>query len=268
MDSLGKYLEKHRKAQGITLEQIERVTKISLSYLRALEREQYHLLPAPIFTIGFLKQYAQCVGLDPEDIVLRYRLGAQEKGALRDDRAHDRGRGGRRRLFWLMTGLLLLLVLLWVLLYPGAGEKGVVVREIRIPRSSLKSIKKERLREELEIRPSGSLAGASTERLPAPPSPAAAKPGEGIEEPALSRPIEVIVQALHPTPIQVRIDGSSPYDTFLETGERHTCRARERVQLRIGDGKGVRIFYNGKAYENLGEHGDVIHITFPPSESG
>ena len=91
MEALGEHLRKAREEKGITLEQIGRITKINLSYLRILEEEQYHLLPAPIFVIGFLKQYAQCVGLDPEDVVLRYRLATQQQGDASAKRSFDKG---------------------------------------------------------------------------------------------------------------------------------------------------------------------------------
>jgi hypothetical protein len=54
----------------------------------------------------------------------------------------------------------------------------------------------------------------------------------------------------------------------LKPGSRHPCRAKEEIQLRIGNGSGVKIFHDGKVYENLGKKGDVVHIRFPPAGTG
>ncbi len=265
MKKLGVYLRENREAKGITLEEIERVSNISVSQLRALEEGQAHLLPAQTFTIGFLKQYARCLGLDPEDVVLRYRTAARQEGAQTPDRAIERVARGRRRSIWILAGSLLVLGLLWVLLYPGADRTGERVRSIRVPRASLKEIKKQRLREELglaqEVSPEtvpdaeayGGSGGVGMESLP----------GAGS-----TGGVEVIVQALEATKIQVLLDDGPGYEKTLDRGDRHPCRAENRVKLQIKNGSGVRIFYGGKVYENLGKKGEVVHIRFPPAGAG
>ena len=102
VESLGRHLREQREAKGITLEQISRVSNISVSYLRALEEEHYHTLPAPTFAIGFLRQYALCIGLDPEDVVLRYRLAAQKEGGLSRERSVEKSGRRRRGSIWIL----------------------------------------------------------------------------------------------------------------------------------------------------------------------
>lgn len=268
MDDLGRRLREHREANGITLEEIESVSNISLSYLRALEGGQYHLLPASTFTIGFLKQYARCVGLDPEDVVLQYRTATERKGGVFRERSKDRLGWGRRRSIWILGGTVLLLILLWMVLYPGPEMNGERVRTIRMPRTSPDEITKERLKKELGLREGVSRNHGSPRQKDA-GSPGAGQEGRGPEgAPSKAGSIEVILQAVEKTWVQVDIDGAPGYRKDLAPGDRHSFRGNERVKLRIGNGSGVRIFYNGKAYENLGKKGDVVHISFPPSETG
>ena len=75
----------------------------------------------------------------------------------------------------------------------------------------------------------------------------------------------MILQAVEETWVQINVDRDPAYRKELAPGDRHPCRAKERVKLRIGNGHGVRIFFNGKVYEHLGKKGDVVHISFPPS---
>ena len=66
-------LEAWRKRQGITLEQVMERTKIGRQYLQAIEAGDFRGLPGGIFTLSWLRQYAEVVGLDPDDLVRDYR---------------------------------------------------------------------------------------------------------------------------------------------------------------------------------------------------
>ena len=263
MESLGRYLREQRKAKGITLEQISRVSNISLTYLRALEEDHFHTLPAPAFTIGFLRQYALCIGLDPEDVVLRYRLAAQKVGGLSRERSVEKSARRRRGSIWILGGSVLGLILLWMVLYPGPEISGERVRTIRIPRTSPEEIKKERLKKELgiveDVHPNNAFPRGATTGVEGSVD---GSWGNGEDSPQTGS-IEVILLAIEKTWVEINVDGEPGYKKTLNLGDRYLCRAKEKVKLRIGNGSGVRIFYNGRVYENLGKKGDVVNISFP-----
>jgi len=66
MFALGASLEEARRRQGLDLEQVEKATYIGRRYLRALEEERFELLPADAYAKGFLRAYAEFLGLDAE----------------------------------------------------------------------------------------------------------------------------------------------------------------------------------------------------------
>jgi len=72
--SFGEELRRERELRGISLREVSESTKISLRYLEALERNQFESLPGGVFTKGFVKAYAQFIGLDPEGTVNAYLL--------------------------------------------------------------------------------------------------------------------------------------------------------------------------------------------------
>lgn len=265
MESLGQHLKKRREEKGISLEDISRVTKINLSYLKDMEEERFDQLPAPIFTVGFLKQYAQCIGLDPEDVVLRYRLAVEKDTGFRREDSQEKSWVGRRRSFWVVAGCVCGLVLLWIFLYPGTKNGGERVRSIRLPRSSSTEMKKEELKKELEIQTDIARGSPPNSLLSA---------GEG-EEPvtnvgngtAGNGPVAITLQALRETWVQVTLDEQTSELRVMKKGDRFPFQAERKIHLKIGNGNGVRIFYNGKAYESLGQKGEVVHIVFPPPES-
>ncbi|MCZ6700550.1 MAG: helix-turn-helix transcriptional regulator, partial [bacterium] len=65
----GPTLTRHREALGISLESISSETKMKASHFEAIEAEDIEALPGPFFLRGFLKAYASCLGLDPDEVV-------------------------------------------------------------------------------------------------------------------------------------------------------------------------------------------------------
>ncbi len=80
-DSLGNYLRRERERQQVSLQDISAATKIQLQFLKEIEEDAYDRLPPAPFVIGFLRAYAQCLALDPEEIVAAYhaRYGPSEE---------------------------------------------------------------------------------------------------------------------------------------------------------------------------------------------
>ena len=68
--TIGARLEAARLAKRLTLEEAERDTRISTEYLDALERGRYEVLPAPVYARGFMRSYADYLGLDPAEAVM------------------------------------------------------------------------------------------------------------------------------------------------------------------------------------------------------
>jgi len=62
-------MKRTREERGVTLRQIADATKISVSALEALERNDIARLPGGIFSRAFVRSYATQVGLDPEQTV-------------------------------------------------------------------------------------------------------------------------------------------------------------------------------------------------------
>ncbi len=60
--------------ERIDVSEIEATTKIRAKYLRALENEEWDLLPGPTFVKSFLRTYAGALGLDGKALVEEYRL--------------------------------------------------------------------------------------------------------------------------------------------------------------------------------------------------
>jgi len=71
-ETVGEYLKKERELRQISLQEVAEETKISVSRLKALEANQFDQLPAPIYIRGFVRIYAEYIGLDPSDVMMRF----------------------------------------------------------------------------------------------------------------------------------------------------------------------------------------------------
>src|SRR5581483_4626265 len=65
----GRKLREARERKGVSLRQIASATKISVSALEALERNDLAKLPGGIFSRAFVRSYASEVGLDPDEAI-------------------------------------------------------------------------------------------------------------------------------------------------------------------------------------------------------
>lgn len=68
----GKDLKKIRDELGVSLEEIAEMVKVRIVYLHAIEDDQFEKTPSRIFLKGFLRAYAQCIGLDADVVASRY----------------------------------------------------------------------------------------------------------------------------------------------------------------------------------------------------
>src|SRR5690349_7981575 len=74
MPDIGTTLREARMRARIDISEIEAETKIRAKYLRALENEEWDLLPGPTYVKSFLREYADALGLDGKLLVSEYKL--------------------------------------------------------------------------------------------------------------------------------------------------------------------------------------------------
>lgn len=73
MSELGALLRKARNEKGLSLDDIQEVTKIRKRYLEAIESGDYSVLPGTFYVRAFVKNYSEAVGLDPDEVLRLYQ---------------------------------------------------------------------------------------------------------------------------------------------------------------------------------------------------
>ena len=118
--------------QRIDISEIESETKIRAKYLRALENEEWDLLPGPTYVKSFMRTYAEALGLDGKLLIEEYKLRHERlsdvemqpirpPGAARDKRRRRRGGGGRR---WAVAAVVAALIVALYFLGSSGGDQG------------------------------------------------------------------------------------------------------------------------------------------------
>ncbi|KRL04780.1 helix-turn-helix domain-containing protein [Liquorilactobacillus oeni] len=87
MSEIGKTLKAARIEKGYTLDDLQQITKIQKRYLIAIEDEHFGALPGEFYVKAFIKQYAETVGLDPEQFLSTLGQGEKEKKEVNEKTA-------------------------------------------------------------------------------------------------------------------------------------------------------------------------------------
>jgi cytoskeleton protein RodZ len=134
MPNIGDTLREARMRQHLDIADVESRTKIRAKYLRALENEEFGMLPGPTFVKTFLRTYAEALGLDPQVLVEEYRATYESREEAEHLQplgptavARERRRGpGPPRGPWVAIGLAVVVVVgaLLVIGLVGGDDEG------------------------------------------------------------------------------------------------------------------------------------------------
>jgi hypothetical protein len=218
---IGNSLREARLRQQLDWPQIELATKIRSKYLRALEDEQFGILPAQPYVKGFLRTYAEYLGLDGQLYVDEYssrNVGGDafdEPVPRRSPRVHQNRGIERKVLLLTLAGIATLTALVIVAWKFGAGDSGT--------------------------------PPVVTQQTPAPPAPTGLKltgvrPGTYIEVRRGSSTGPVLLQATLPAGKVERIDG-------------------KRFWLSVRRPSGVRVSLAGKTVALPARHNLKVLVT-------
>jgi cytoskeleton protein RodZ len=301
MKNLGEYLRAERLARGITLEQISADTRITVSMLQAMEEGDIDRLPAPVFTKGFLRAYAEQVGLDPDEVVMEYQdlIGEVDAPQETMEKFHQRLRPEPSRkklvaLFLALPVIIGLAVFFWrtshVVQEPpattgeepieitqqsqGAEDGDVVSVSPPVQPATRSEQAAEISRAEIESRPI-----TSEVDVPAPPvssgdeNVSIAQENGVLPEDDYQQQVEIqsptaaayvlTAMAKETTWLSVSIDGMQKREYTLRPGEQLTWSATTGYKLHIGNAAGLKLYLNDEPIKYLGRSGRVVRLKLP-----
>ncbi|AEE96738.1 helix-turn-helix domain-containing protein [Mahella australiensis] len=86
MDEIGEILKQARINKNMTIQDVHEITKIMPRYLRAIEEGQWDLLPGTVYTRGYIRSYAEAVGVDGDYLIRQFDRLLRERADNSTDR--------------------------------------------------------------------------------------------------------------------------------------------------------------------------------------
>jgi cytoskeleton protein RodZ len=244
----GSKLRDARERKGISLRQIANATKISVSALEALERNDVSRLPGGIFSRAFVRSYAVEVGLDPEqtiqDFIAQFPHDSVTAGHPHSEQVEDNEalESDRRMATAFLRLLVVSLPVAGVVVYfslsgrPAADARAAAAAGNKKPIPAV---------------------------VPAPAAdvvPAATPVARAADPPAPLDRLTVGVTATAPCWVVATLDGNKVLERQLQAGEHSTFDVRRELSLTAGNAGALALTLNGAAARPLGKAGDVVTI--------
>jgi len=80
MKQVGTMLKEARVAQGLSIADVEKNTRIRAKFLTAIESDDFSSIPSPVYTKGFIKNYSDFLGLNSDEILAFFRRQTMDGG--------------------------------------------------------------------------------------------------------------------------------------------------------------------------------------------
>src|SRR6185369_6580359 len=268
--AFGERLKHEREKRKISLDEVSNATKISTRMLRAIEQEQFGLLPGGIFNKSFVRSYARHLGLNEDEIVANYlevvrANEPQEQNGLTpeaearkimEQRAFLVLRERQRTVAevpWSIVALALLLLALGLALWnlrsrPEASSAGGPVQAVSTSNSKPIS--------EAPIPPSTT----ETPKPTAEATPSAAVSPDVGTQPAGS--FRVIIRAREASWIQITAAGKEILEGTLLGETQRMVDARNELIIKAGNVGGLEFWFTGQKLPTQGDQDQVKTLTF------
>jgi cytoskeletal protein RodZ len=277
LDQIGQKLKAAREGQGLSLSQIYERTKIPTNHLQSIDEGQMDELPEPVYVAGFIKRYADCVGLNGQSLSDEYRRQNNNNGSNGGNNG-DSGWGSRliaqpmvsappfstrsaldvrppnvfkQGLFYAV----LIVIVLGCFSFLFAWQSNYQLNLQSDPANQL-----------LKRDYRGALSGAQPQTVGttiAAPTEAQA-PGASTTDPTQpAAEAAIAISASKHVWLNVTAVGSgqSLYEGYMESGERKDFKDAQGIRVRAGNGASVSVEFQGKS-ETLGVAGKVAEKSF------
>lgn len=242
MFEIGTSLREARLRQGIDLPRVEADTKIRAKYLRALEDEKFDVLPAETYVKGFLRTYAEYLGLDGQLYVDEFnsRFATDEEPALAAaSSGGPRGRPGESNFVVVtLAGIVAVTVLVVVAWRFSSGEPPA----------------------QNSILPNASATQPASGESVEPPA-----TSQETTEPITAQPVArlVLTAARGDCWVQVRagsVSGRLLFEGTLEQGQAKRF-TRKRLWLEVGAASNLNVRLNGRRVQSFPQGPAIVVVT-------
>jgi len=240
MQTVGELLRSEREKKGLSVKDIEAAISIRVLYIDAIEEGNYDIVPGEVYLKGFIRNYANYLGLDGQKVIETYRQAQMpivtetsiDTPTVEEPKVR---KIKKKKSNYLIEAVIILLCVVggaWWLL----GSSNNTGKE---PQNNLQ-----------------------TQTTPvSPTSPLPTQPNT-LTTPVQTKPVVIMAKYIERCWTSVIADGKQIYEGTPQSGDTLTWEAQKNITLTVGNAGGVDITSNGKPLGKIGGKGEVVVKSF------
>ncbi len=252
MAQLGEMLKQAREERGLSLDEVEKATHIRRQFLEALEENNLKAMPSPVAARGFIRNYADYLGLDPIEALTLF--DGKGRVPVKGQRLTPDGiefmnlsMSSRSAFSWeLLIGVALLLVVLGgvgYMAYGNIAQASVTATPTKTPLAAGLTDDSALILPTVTPLPTGTATPIPPTDTPTPVVYA------GVQ-------VELVIQ--QSSWVQILADDVKVFEGILQPGNSESWSGQRRVAIRAGNGGGVEVIVNGVSRGLMGAEGQVV----------
>jgi cytoskeletal protein RodZ len=249
--SVGDILRRTRLHYDQSIEDIERALRIRASQVDAIETGNYDQLPGRVYAIGFVRSYAEYLGLDGDKMVSLFK--SQSGAPANRPQLHFPVAASESKLpqVWLVGGSLIAAVLILTLWWSlGNHDRSAVTNVPPIP-DSIRAENNNTV---------GGIKFSNTQMGPPAPAKAHVPPAAATAAAApAENPRGIILKIVQNSWVEIKDrDGKEVVSRVLKAGDKYFVPARPDLFMSLGNSGGVKIEIDGEELSDIGASGQVL----------
>lgn len=238
---LGRIFREERERLGYSLDMVEEETKIRKLYIRAIEEEDFAVLPPRVYATGFVKRYARLLKLDENELGQEFQLlayGEPEEEPLAPVINNDRVKKKTSfnlqdiKMGRLLAAILFLVIVIWL---GNLLVNYITDRQVDVP---------------------GPQPPSKVEKQTDKPKPVESKSKNVVDKAMLS------ITATQRCWVSVAIDGEEQYNGILIPSQEMKFEGKNTLLIKAGNAGGLEVTFNNKKMKPLGNYGEVVTYEF------
>ena len=267
VSGLGALLKEGREKEGLSYEEMAQMTKLRPHTLKALEDEEWHLLPPCVFIKGFIQSYAKALGMEDSRLLNLYHRACPQVDAPPSELIFPpkRSKKGIIFVFAVLFGAIAVSVYLWM--GKTSLEPTAIQAEKAVPSKILQGSeeKAESVLERVDSAPDHDRAQTdSPEPIPLEKEADKVSLSASVTElPADNELLVLTGRVRLETYVKIYVDDRAPKEYMFKPGGNPQWNAKEGFYVIVGNAAGIEFDLNGKEYRDLGKDGDVVRLRIP-----
>jgi len=245
----GPILRKHRELRGISLVDAAEATKIGKNYLRALEEDRHQEFTSPAYLKGFLRTYANHLGLKADDLIRMIEAEQPDENSAASIALEEQLKQNRfswQRLL-LPAALLAAIIVVAVLMRPAELPSPPPASPVAAPAPAATAQPQLSSAQQLPVPPAGDVA------LTDPATTAAPSP--------VQTGVTLRIKAVRKGTLLITLDTVTTQDYDLTAGDLIEWRADRSIHLELDDPGSVEFEVNGRPYKPSVKNGASLTLS-------